>query len=369
MIIDEVIQDVDDGMEGKNTGLSMGYSRLVDFVPNVQRKTMYLIGGETASGKSAFAMDSFVYNPYEDWVANYKDKGVKLKIFIWSMEINRNIMMAKGICRRLYMKYGILTDVNYILSRGDKRASADIRAKIEEVREYFTDFEDRVTILRSDNPTGIRNTIRNYMLVNGKEIYKKIKITKKKFDTETNQEETYEEEKEVFDKYVPNDEHLYVIGIFDHVGLLKGERGFGKKARIDKLIEYMIDYRDRYGITAVPVQQLNRNMSSADRFKIGTVEPQLSDFKETADTTDGADFVFALFNPQRYEIWKHRGYDVKKLQDRYRSLKLLKTRDGVADKLIGLKFIGEIGKFSELPKAEDMTDQNYNDIMNIKKDF
>lgn len=367
-IFDEVIQDVDDGIEGKNTGLSMGYSRLVNFVPNVQRKTMYLIGGETASGKSAFAMDSFVYNPYEDWVANYKDKGVKLKIFIWSMEINRNILIAKGICRRLYMKYGILTDINYILSRGEKRASADIRAKIEAVREYFEDFEDRVTILRSDNPTGIRNTIRNYMLVNGKEEYKTIKIKKKSFDSH-NKEITIEEEIQVFDRYVPNDDKLYVITIFDHIGLLKSERGYSKKARIDKLIEYMIDYRDRYGIIPVPVQQLNRNMSSTDRFKIGTVEPQLSDFKETADTTDGADFVFALFNPQRYEIWKHRNYDVKKLQDRYRSLKLLKTRDGVADKLIGLKFIGEIGKFFELPKAEDMTDRDYTNIINIKKDF
>ena len=75
----------------------------------------------------------------------------------------------------------------------------------------------------------------------------------------------------------------------------------------------------------------------------------------------------ALFNPFRYEINPYRNYDINKLRDRFRSLKILKNRDGNADKIIGLEFLGEIGHFKELPLPKDMTNTEYERIMNIKK--
>lgn len=361
MIFNDVIKEVENGQIGKNTGLSMGHDKLINYIPNLQRKNMYIIGGETGTGKSAYAMNSFVFNPYDDWYNNYRDT-TKFKIFLWSMEMDKNIVLTKAICRKLYNKYNILTDVNFVLSRGKNRINQEVYDKVLETKNYFEEFEDRVVILNGDNPTGIRNTIRKYMLENGVETYKKIQTNE--IDEKGNKKII-----KVFDKYIPNNPNFYVVSIFDHIGLLKGERGFNKKGRIDKLVEYMIDYRDRYGITPVMVQQLNRNMSSTARFQLGTVEPQLSDFKETADTTDAANFVMALFNPQRYEIGNYRKYNIGLLKDRFRSLKILKTRDGVADIIVGLKFLGEIGQFFELPMGHEMTTRDYELIQKITKNY
>lgn len=45
----------------------------------------------------------------------------------------------------------------------------------------------------------------------------------------------------------------------------------------------------------------------------------------------------------------------------------LKNRDGAANIMFGMQYIGEIGKFEELPRAKEMTDMDYTLINNIKK--
>jgi hypothetical protein len=67
----------------------------------------------------------------------------------------------------------------------------------------------------------------------------------------------------------------------------------------------------------------------------------------------------------RYEMEKYRGYKIDQLRDRFRSLSLLKNRDGESDKVVGLRFIGEIGFFEELPRAELLTDEGYAKIISI----
>ena len=119
------------------------------------------------------------------------------------------------------------------------------------------------------------------------------------------------------------------------------------------------------------MQQLNRSLSSTDRFKLGTVEPQLSDFKDSGDSTDAANYVLAIFSPQRYEISPYRNYIINKadggLGDRFRSIKLLKNREGAADKILGTMFLGESGIIQELPPASEMQRINYDNINKIKK--
>jgi replicative DNA helicase len=353
MIIEDVISTINRGKEGKNIGLNLGFTKLIDYLPNLQRGNIYVIGGETGSAKSTFTLNNFVYTPYEDYLTNYKDK-IKYKTFIWSLEMDKQVVITRAVARRLYNQYHLLVDVNHILSRGKYRIKQEIYEKVLECRNYFEELEDHIIIMSSDdknsNPTGIRNTIQKYMLNIGKEVYKTIEITNKDNNQETIQ---------VFDKYIPNNPETYVTVIIDHISLVKSERGFGKKEKIDKTIEYLIDFRDRYGIIPIVVQQLNRNIASTDRFKLGTVEPQLSDFKETSDSTDAANYVLALFNPMRYEINPYRDYNILKLKDNFRSVKLLKNRDGAANIVAGMFFLGQCGYFKELPLGKELTDANY----------
>ena len=203
------------------------------------------------------------------------------------------------------------------------------------------------------NPTGIWNDLLKIASENGTGIHK----------TETGYQFLPNTD------YKPTNPNLYVLPVVDHIGLTKKEREFNKKEVIDKLSEYMIILRNKCAYSPILVQQLNRSLSSSDRFKIGRVEPQLSDFKESGNTQEDANVVLALFSPQRYELSTFRDYNISRLRNRFRSLSILKNRDGEADKIMGMKFLGEIGSFEELPKGNEMTERDYVEIQNIQKSY
>lgn len=355
-IFKETIDVINRGRAGMNEGLSIGLPRLTYYVPGVQPGNIYLLGGVTGSGKSALAMSSFVHNPYEDWRAHKRLK-MKLKIFVWSLEISREILMAKFICRSIFRDHGMLLDINYILSRGKNRISDEIYKIVLEYAKYYEEFEDVVTILGPDNPTGIRNTLLHYLKENGKEQQKEITVT----------ENGKPSKMLVFDKYIPNEPNTIVIALVDHLNILKTERSFTKKQNIDKLVEYGVDMSNRYGISPVFVQQINRGVENIDRQKGNTIDIMISDFKETGDTTDAAHFILAINYPWRWEVKKYRGYNTESLGDRARFISVLKNRDGNANAYLGTQFVGEIGAFRELPKAEVMTITDYQQIKALTK--
>ncbi len=301
-------------------------------------------------------MSSFAHNPYEDWKLNKREK-IKLKIFIWSLEISREILMTKFICRSIFRDHGLLVDINYVLSRGKNHISDEIYMLVRGYAKYYEEFEDVVTILGPDNPTGIRNAILQYIHANGKEQTKTITVT----------EDGVHKQRVIFDRYLPSHPNTIIIAIVDHLNILKTERSFTKKQNIDKLTEYMVEISNRYNVSPVLVQQINRSVESVDRQRANTIDIMISDFKETGDTTDAAHFIFALNYPWRWQVPKYYGYNTKELGDRARFLSILKSRDGVANTYIGPQFVGEVGMFRELPKAELMTAADYQQINSLTK--
>jgi hypothetical protein len=105
------------------------------------------------------------------------------------------------------------------------------------------------------------------------------------------------------------------------------------------------------------------------RQKKDDVEPQLEDFADSSSTQNDADVVLALFDPVRYNVSDPSGYALSKLKDQYgakyyRSLRLIKNSYGEDDVRIGLGFLGQIGMFKELKKRPDMTDSDYESVVN-----
>lgn len=351
---EELRSHIERGITGLNTGIPHGYNKLTEFIPNVQQSTYYLVGGELGTGKSALANDMFVYNPLDWYLANKGKTDIKLIIPYYSFEIPKKDMTVKYAARRLFMKTGILLDVNYILSRGKYRCSGEHYDMVMKEMDVLDEINDILLVQDlPKNPTGIWNDLLSIAYENGTGIEKI--------------GNNYEFKKGV--DYKPNNPNLYVIPVTDHIGLTKTERGFTKKQMIDKLSEYMIILRNKCGFSPVLVQQLSRSLSSSDRFKLDRVEPQLSDFKESGNTQEDANIVLALFSPARYEIPEFRGYNTAILKDRFRALSILKNRDGEADKSLGMVFIGEVGMFKELPTAKEMTDDIYTKVRGIHKSF
>tara|TARA_R110002012_G_scaffold74735_1_gene189377 strand:+ start:2503 stop:3576 length:1074 start_codon:yes stop_codon:yes gene_type:complete len=355
MIFNDVLDKIDRGKLGLNKGLPMGFDRLVQYVPGIQQGTYYLIGGETGSGKTAFTDNCFLYNPY-DYIKSNPELKTKFKVFYWSLEIDKTIKITKAICRKLYLEHGIVTDINFVLSRGKNRISQEVYDKVVLSKDYFCGLEDCLQIIdAAENPTGIYKFMQQYARKNGTVYTKTVNYGN---DSEGLQ---------VFDKYVPNNPDEYVLIVVDHIALMKRERGFSQKDNIDKMSEYLIPLRNNYNYIPVVVQQLGRGLSQTDRFKLDRVEPQLSDFKDSGNTQQDANVVLSLFSPRKYEIENFRGYDIIKLRDRFRSLSILKNRDGAADARIGLQFVGEVGNFREIPTAKDFKDNSslYEKVTNI----
>lgn len=337
-LFSQVVQKIDRGKQGLNEGLPMGFDRLVEHVPNIQQGTYYLVGGDTGTGKTAFVDDCFLYNPY-DWLSSNKDKtNIKFKVIYLSFEIDKLIKITKGICRYIYIHYGMKVDVNYVLSRGKNLISQEVYDIVMSTREYFEQLEDVLDIYdMANHPTGINAMINKYAEQNGK----------------------FEQLTEYKRIYIPNDPNLYTIIVFDHISLMRKEKGYDTKQNIDKMSEYLVGIRNNYNFIPVVVQQLSRSMTAVDRFKLERVEPQLGDFKSSGNTQEDANVVMALFSPMRYKLETFLNYKTPKLRDRLRTLHLLKNRDGAADLAIGLKFVGEVGHFSELKKADEMSEDDY----------
>lgn len=350
MISSIIKSEVSNGLLGLNSGIPHGFDRLQEFIPDIQRSTYYLIGGESGTGKSAFAYNTFVFNPINHYLGLRDKNDLKVDIWLYSFEIPIRDVLIKAVCRQLYLKYNILLDVNYVLSRGKHRISDEYYQLVCREADELQEIEDHIHIKDiPTNPTGIWKDMISFHQSTGSGIPASGDLTNV--------------------NYKPSHSNHYVIVIIDHVALALKERGYNTKEVIDKLSEYLVILRNKLGITPVVVQQLNRSLSSTDRFKQDRVDPQLSDFKDTGNTIQDSNVCLALFAPNRYEIPEYRGYDITSLKDRFRSLSLLKNRDGEADKRVGLGFVGECGYFKEMPKVTDMNLSEYQNWMSIKKSY
>jgi hypothetical protein len=347
MSFDNLKKEVQNGMDGRNNGIPMGFNRLNRYIGI--RKSMYtLVGGLTGSGKTSFIDDAYVLNPFDWYISKANKTDVKLRIVYRSMERSGTYKLAKWISRKIFMDEGFIIPVPKLLGWTEKMTK-DEHDLFLMYEEYAEKMKEVITIIGGpENPVGIAKELKEHALQHGKieqvDQYNKI--------------------------YIPNDENEVTLVVIDHIGLLKTTTAQPtKKQAIDKMSDELRYARDFYGYSPVVVSQFNRDISSPMRLKNGDVEPQLEDFADSSSTQNDADVVLALFDPMRYKVEDPSGYDLNKLRDEYgakyfRSLRLIKNSYGEDDVRIGLGFLGQIGMFKELPKQRDMLDEDYFSITN-----
>ena len=350
MSFEKLNEEVNKGLSGNNNGIPMGFDRLNRYI-GIRKSMFFLVGGNTGSGKTSFIDDCFVLNPF-DWYISKKNKtDIKLKIIYRSMERSSTYKYAKWICRRIFLDHGVSISVNKLLGWTEKMNEDEYNLFLS-YQSYMEQMKDVITVIEGpENPVGIAKELRAHALKNGK-------IVQKDPDDEYSK------------VYVPNDPNEITIVIIDHIGLLKTTKDQpSKKEAIDKMSNELQYARDFFGYTPVVVSQFNRSISNPMRLKAGDVEPQLEDFSDSSSTQNDADVVLALFDPVRYKVEDTSGYDLNKLKDEYggkyfRSLRLLKNSYGEDDIRIGLAFLGMLGIFKELPRKRDITESDYESIIN-----
>lgn len=354
-VFDSVITEIDRGREGLNEGLPMGFKRLVEYLPNIQQGTYYLLGGATKAGKTTLADDCFLYNPY-DYLKAHPESNITLDIDYFSYEIEKKVKIVKGIARKLWWDHGIIADVNQILSRGNSHCEDGLYELILTYKQYFEDMEDMVTIHDSvDNPTGIYKFLLNKAEKHGK-------VVKKNINKDPDGEPIWR-----IDSYVPDNPNRYWIVMIDHIALMTNERGFSTKQNIDKMSQYLVHLRNVYNIIPVVIQQLAFDSESDDRHKAGRLTPTIKDFGDSKYTTRDANVIMAVFDPARHNMERFQNYDIRRLKNTFRNIEIIANRDGEPNVNIGLNFIGPSGTFRELPKASEMTDAHYEKASTMTK--
>lgn len=242
--------------------------------------------------------------------------------------------------------YGISIDVLQLSSMGSLKLPDDVLEKVNACREYFKELEQSLTIIDYQSyPFGIFAMVRDYARKNGRFYYKGVEVNPvdSKFDT-----------------YVANDPNEYVIVIVDHIGLLEPENTNDTNTLHSAMSKFSATYcrkniTKHYKYVAVLVQQ-----QSADKEKVqftykgdsieAKLEPSLDGLGDNKLTQRDAHVVIGLFSPERYGIADHRGINITKLKDYYRSISILKNRLGRPNLKAPLYFDGATNYFAVLPE-------------------
>ena len=322
--------------------ISFPFKSFNEELPSIERGCYYLIGGETGTGKTAFADDVFLFNSYDQ----LKEK---VDFLYFSFEISKERKLLKGLCRKIFLDTGILIDSKYVLSNGELKISDEHLELIKKYKPYVEEFSKRIEIYDIKLP---KSTIKNI-------VFNKLKTLGK---LEVSQGSIV--------KFEPHDPTKYLFLFLDHNSLVKNDDGLSKKQIIDDLSSFFLEIRNKANVTIINIQQFNRSIQNSDRVNIDRLRPQTSDFRETSVTQDDANVIIGLFNPFKYKISQIGEVNIEELADRQRLVFLLKNRDGNSDIFWMLGFIGECGNFMDLdsPTKESFYEQ-VEFLKNLKKSY
>lgn len=335
-------KEVDNGIQGRNSGIPMGFIRLNKYI-GIRKRIYTVIFGATGSGKSAFCHSAYILHPFDWWYANKDTSNVKLKFILFSMERSKVYTLAKWTSRKIFLDQGVNIPIAKLLGWWDTKLTKDEHDMFLMYENYINELTSVCDIIEgAQNPTGIYKYVKKYAEANGRI-----------------------EEVNEFDRiYHPHHLNEVVIPIVDHFGLIKMERGMTKKEAIDKTSEYFQWMRDFLGYTPIGVSQINRDLSNPIYQKMDAFEPNLDQIKESGRPAEDSDVVISLFQPSRYKTNDASYNNVSKFispegADCFRSIKILKNTYGESDLRIGMGFHGSTGTFAELPKPKHMDSFDY----------
>ena len=329
-ITESLFKEIELGREGRAQGYSMGLPKTESIMDGVTRRTMTVLASGTGQGKSSFILYSFVYRPLME---HLNDDNFYVSFF--SLEMPATVVFGKLLSTYIFETYGKRLSITEILSRKKGYILNDKNYElVKECTDWLNKIESKIHVYDKS--------------LNADKLYA---ILMQKLEKFGEFEET--ENRKI---YKPHNPDLLYEVVIDHVGLLKPSNGHNKKGEMDTMVAYLVTLRNMCGISPVLIQQINRDQSNIERFKAGRTGIQISDMKETGDTTDAAEVIIALYGPNRDKLNTYRGYDIKKLGDHVRIIQILKTRFGSADIEIGVNYHGDVNEWHELPLPNEIYD-------------
>ena len=330
-ITESVRNQIQLGKEGKNQGLNTGLEKLDKITGGIVHSRYLVITSNPGGGKTAIYLYSYVYTPLKTHLYDNKYRG-----YFFSMDMSAEEVVARMLSMYIFDTFNKQLSPNQIYSRETGYILSGKDAEyVDKALNWYEDVEKVWTIYDKNVSAG--------------GLYKRILEDLEKYG---HFEES--ENRKVF--IWNNPEMIYVIGI-DHVSLLYQANGHSIKEEIDLASNYLKTIRN-YGPFIIALQQTNRTQGSMDRRQQGMNNFVLGDLKDSANPSQDCDIVLAVYNPNKDRLNTYRGYDIKKLGGRFRTITTLKHRLGEVDQEFGVTFYGKCNIFGDIPLPNEIYDYN-----------
>lgn len=338
--------------EGKITSVLFPFNRLSKIFPGWTKSSYTILTASSGIGKTKLAKFLSVTSVYE-FVKNKPE--ITSKIFYFALEETSENFWLGIISTLLYEKYSVSLSPNQLKSLGEFYLTDETLAQIEECKDIIEDMQKYIEVIDYIfNPYGCYKYVADY--------FKNPNIGEEIFDTS--------HAEKVSKKYVYKNPNLWVFVITDHISLLSAEKGETLHEAIGRYSKQFClkGFTKKYQCVTINIQQQEAAKEKAEYYQGVSIEeklePSLDGLANNKETQRDADLVLGLFAPERYNIKRHRGYDIGLLKNKYRSIKFLKDRNnGLINFYIGCFFNGATNYFEELPKAEEMTQEKYQEYI------
>lgn len=352
-LFNDLLDEIERGLKGENGVIPLQLGRLSEYL-EISKGTMYTIGAETSGGKTSFALDQFMIYPLR-WYMENKDKmNVKLNVIYFCMERSQVMNTAKLISKLAFERDGQHISAKKIMGRHKDKLTESQVNYIKRWQEYVDEMISNLKIYEGvQTAESITKILEEYAANNGREIIVK------------------DDDGEDITVYLPRHPNHITLILVDHIGLISKT-----KESIDAFSKIMRISKDYWKFSPVVIQQFNREIADSKRGGAKN-RPKLSDFEGAASTQQDSEVVVALYNPYTHltkeEIRSENpvedivGYDLMKLRNEYgipmyRSIHLLKNTYGGAGLYTGLAFQPMTGTFKEIPRPDEITDWDYDQI-------
>lgn len=329
--LEEFFQLVKEGREGRNIGLPIGSPKLENLIDAYLPGTSYLVGGASGTGKSTYALWTFVYNPLIAFL-NGESPERDPHWLLFSLEMTRSQVYAKLVSMYIMDTFGVELKFKQIFSRGKDCILSDSEFELlQKSTDFIKVLDERLVFYEGSLTEAI------YL--------REVKKELQKYGTFTE------------DGYIPINSQQILGVLVDHFTLVKASQGRSKKEEIDAISRDSVMLRNKTKIMSpIHVAQFNRDSANQERMKQNLQDPSSNDFKDSGSLYEDSQVVLAVFSPFKYKLSTYRKYSIKELEQCFIGVFLLKSRFGTSDIMIPMGFYGDSSHYLELPKPDEIYD-------------
>lgn len=369
--------------KGGINSIPFPFPALNKYVPGIMPETQIGLTTVSGAGKSLFATNIYVQHPFNFWLENRNKMDIDIKINFFCLEDSKDLTMKRMIIRALYEQLGIRVPMFKINSyfQEDKLDDDTLRA-IDSLDPYFELFLSKVEFIDDiATPGQIHFKIKEWLErpENGEIVDEQGHPISKK-----DRKDAMDSQKYLKTFYRSKHSNRFVINIIDNMQNVEPGKDDGSKWNALDLLcrKYLRNSLcNKYGCTNLIIAQQEKSKEKTQYTGDGDIVaskylPSKDAISEYKNVTDTCHVLFGLFYPHMYgiETYPEKGeyYNIKRLEDFYRNLHILKSNFAEPNLNTNLLFDGVTGIISELPPArdKDAMDQVYKyveDMINLKK--